>query len=169
MYLDYNSIGILSNLVREKEVPRKPLLSFNIMSEKFDLLVPHEYIIHVKDDYIQVHSNGVKNLEFISAMWEEVLEACKANHIFKVLGIALTSEPLTKQETQGLLPLFQKLGLDKEYRIAWVELNPKFYERTLMAEDLLSHNGVDAKFFYEVEHARNWLLAKRKDARQNYG
>jgi len=139
------------------------------MADNFDLLVPHEYIVHVKDDYIQVHSNGVKNLEFTSAMWEEVVKTCKANQIFKVLGIALTSEPLTTKETQGLLPLFQKLGLDREYKIAWVELNPKFYERTLLAEDLLSHHGVDTKFFYEVEHARNWLLTKEQDAKQNYG
>lgn len=139
------------------------------MSEKFDLLVPHEFIVHIKDDYVQVHSNGVKNLEFISAMWHEVVQACKANKIYKVLGIALTSEPLSVEETNGLLPLFQKLELDKDYRIAWVELNPKFYERTLLAEDLLSHNGVDAKFFYEVEHARTWLLMNYEDSKRNYG
>ena len=139
------------------------------MTGKFDLLVPHEFILHVKDGYVQVHSNGVKNLKFVTTMWHEVVELCKANKIFKILGIALTSDPLSEEESKGLLPLFNKLGLDNDYKIAWVELNPKYYQETLFAEDLLSHNGVDAKFFYEVEHARNWLLSERKEARQNYG
>lgn len=128
------------------------------MTFKFNTVVPNEYIFHTKDTYIQVHSNGVKNLEFAISMWTRVVEECKKNKVYKVLGIALTSDPLKKEEADKLLPVFKELGLDKEYKIAWVELNPEFYDICLYSERLISANGVDVKFFYEVEHARNWLL-----------
>jgi len=137
------------------------------MSRNFNPLVPNEYIFYIKDDYIQVHSNGVKNLEFAISLWTRVVEECKANNIFKVLGIALTSDPLQEDEADEMLPIFKELGLDKEYKIAWVELNPEFFDICLYSERLISANGVDVKFLYEVEHARNWLLKKHQPARQS--
>lgn len=131
------------------------------MTNKFNTVVPNEYIFYTKDDYIQVHSNGVKNLDFAISMWTRVVEECEQNNIYKVLGIALTSEPLKKEEADKLLPVFKELGLDKEFKIAWVELNPEFYDICLYSEELISANGVNVKFFYEVEHARNWLLREQ--------
>ncbi|NND16810.1 MAG: hypothetical protein HKN89_10880 [Eudoraea sp.] len=127
------------------------------MSEELHALRANELIIYEKEDYIQVHANGAKTPEFSASMWQQVVEKCKAKKTFKILGIALTSDPLSKEEANGLLPLFKELGLDKNYKIAWVELNPEFYEVILYAESLMSANGVDAKFFYEVGHAKAWL------------
>ena len=127
------------------------------MSEARHTLQSNEFIIYEKDDYIQVHANGAKTLEFATSMWREVIKRCSTKKIYKILGIALTSDPLKKQEAKDLLPLFKELGLDQNYKIAWVELNPEYYEVILYAESLMSANGVDAKFLYEVGHAKAWL------------
>jgi|GEM_PF-1606548 len=127
------------------------------MSQARHTLQSNEFIIYEKDDYIQVHANGAKTLEFATSMWREVVKRCRTKKIYKILGIALTSDPLKKQEAKDLLPLFKELGLDQNYKIAWVELNPEYYEVILYAESLMSSNGVDAKFFYEVSHAKAWL------------
>lgn len=137
------------------------------MSKQFDTIVPNEYILNIKDDYLQVHSNGVKTLEFATTLWTEVARVCQSQNIHRVLGIALTSDPLKIEDAKGLVPLFKELGLDKEYKIAWVELNPEYYDACLFAESLLFSNGVNAKFFYEVERARNWLLKDQEHSRQS--
>ena len=128
------------------------------MSKAQHTLQSNEYIIYDKGDYIQVHANGAKTLEFATSMWREVVKRSRTKKIFKILGIALTSDPLKKQEPNSLLPLFKELGLDQNYKIAWVELNPEFYDIILYSESLMSSNGVDAKFFYEVGHAKAWLI-----------
>lgn len=128
------------------------------MTYDLNSISANEYLIYEKEGYIQVHSNGVKNMEFVTTVWTEVVKACQAKNMYRILGVALTSHPLSMEEAKGLLPLFQELGLDNTYKIAWVELNPEFYETCLFSESLLFTNGVNAKFFYEVEHARNWLL-----------
>lgn len=130
----------------------------NYMSNDLHALHANEYIIYDKGEFIQVHANGAKTLAFTTAMWHEVVKRCKANKVFKILGIALTSDPLSENEAVGLLPVFKELGLDKNYKIAWVELNPEFYDVILFSEQLLASNGVDAKFFYEVSNAQAWLL-----------
>jgi len=127
------------------------------MSQARHTLQSNEYIIYEKGDYIQVHANGAKTLEFATSMWREVVKRCKTKKIYKILGIALTSDPLKKQEAKDLVPLFKELGLDQNYKIAWVELNPEYYEVILYAESLMFSNGVDSKFFYEVGHAKAWL------------
>ncbi len=127
------------------------------MSKAQHTLQANEFIIYEKEAYIQVHSNGAKTLEFATSMWREVVEKCRTKKIYKVLGIALTSDPLTKEEAKDMLPIFKELGLDQNYKIAWVELNPEFYDIILYSESLMSSNGVDAKFFYEVSHAKAWL------------
>jgi len=130
------------------------------MSLNFDSLAPNEYIIYVKDGYVQVHSNGEKSLEFATALWTEVVEICETEKIFRILGIALTSIPLTEEEAHGLFELLKKLGMDSKYKLAWVELNPEFYDIVLFTEYLLSTNGVNIRSFYKEDQARSWLLSQ---------
>ncbi|MBT8235018.1 MAG: hypothetical protein KJO04_02400 [Bacteroidia bacterium] len=127
------------------------------MSKAQHTLQSNEFIIYDKEDYIQVHANGAKTFEFAASMWQEVVKRCNTEKKFKILGIALTSDPLKKEEADNLLPFFKELGLDQNYKIAWVELNPEYYDIILYSESLMSSNGIDAKFFYEVGHAKAWL------------
>lgn len=129
------------------------------MPLNFDSLVPNEYIIYVKDGYIQLHTNGVKNLEYATTLWTELIDVCKANRIYKILGIALTSSPITEEEARGLLNLSKELGMDNKFKLAWVELNPEFYDIVLFTEYLLSSNGMNIRSFYKVDQARAWLLS----------
>lgn len=130
------------------------------MSFNFDSLTPNEYIIYVKDGYVQVHSNGEKNLEFATALWTEVAEICETEKIYKVLGIALTSKPISEDEAHGLLELSRELGMDNRYKLAWVELNPEFYDIIVFTEYLLSSNGMNIRSFYKEDQARTWLLSQ---------
>ena len=129
------------------------------MPLNFDSLSPSEYIIYIKEGYIQVHTNGVKNLDFVTTLWTEVVQVCEANGIYRILGIALTSSPITKEEAHGLLKLSRELGMDDKYRLAWVELNPEFYDIVLFTEYLLSSDGMNIRSFYKVDQARAWLLS----------
>ena len=130
------------------------------MPLNFDSLGPNEYLIYVKDGYIQLHSNGVKNLEFATALWTEVVEVCNEQKIYNILGISLTSSPINEDEAHGLLELSRELGMDSKFKLAWVELNPEFFDIVLFTEYLLSSNGMNIRSFYKEVQAREWLLSQ---------
>ena len=93
-------------------------------------------------------------------MCGHVAEICETEGIYKILGIALTSEPISEEEAHGLLKLAKELGMDKKYKLAWVELNPEFYDIIIFTEYLLSSNGMNIRSFYKEDQARTWLLSQ---------
>ena len=129
------------------------------MPLNLDSLGSNEFIIHVKDDYLQLHSNGAKDLAYATRVWREVVKSCEAHNINKILGIAYTTNPISEEEAHGLLKLAQGLGLDQNYKLAWVELNAQFYDIVLFTEYLLSSNGMNIRSFYKEDKAKEWLLS----------
>jgi len=123
----------------------------------FGSLGANEYIIYVKEGYLQLHSNGAKDLAYATKVWREVIQQCEKQNISRILGIAYTTKPLTQEEASSLLELAKDLNLDDNYQVAWVELNPDFYDIVLYTEYLLSANGINIRSFYKIEKAREWL------------
>jgi len=108
--------------------------------------------------YIQVQLQGNEDLDVASQLWPQVIEACNKDDCFKVLGIAETTSPLATMDAYQHAELFNKLGIDHQYRIAWVELNPEAYEATQFAETVLSNRGLPGRLFSDLSEAKQWLL-----------
>ncbi|MDJ0833229.1 MAG: hypothetical protein QNJ69_06870 [Gammaproteobacteria bacterium] len=113
--------------------------------------------IFVEGNLIKVHLSGREDMQVASSLWPQVVEACEKNNCFQVLGIAETTQPLNTVDAYQYAQLFDKLGIDYRYRIAWVELNPQAYSATLFAQTVLKNRGLPGRVFASEADARRWL------------
>ena len=109
-------------------------------------------------DYIKVLSDGEKSYQFATELWTEIRGACQGNQCFKVLGIARTTVPIGTYDALEIADLFEKLGIDNSYRIAWVEMNSKVYRTVYFIESVLSNRGFPGRVFLQIGEAKDWLL-----------
>ncbi len=116
------------------------------------------YEITHEGNLIVVRLKGAENIEVASRLWPDVLMACKEHNCYRVLGVAETTEPLSTMDSFDHAELFQKLGINHRYRIAWVELNPEAYQATSFTEIVLSNRALPGRLFADVRDAREWLL-----------
>ena len=120
------------------------------MSDSYEITHDRELVV--------VHLQGAENIDVASRLWPDVVRACREHDCYKVLGIAETTEPLSTMDSFDHAELFQKLGINHRYRIAWVELNPDAYEATSFTEIVLSNRALPGRLFTNVPDAREWLL-----------
>jgi hypothetical protein len=120
--------------------------------------VKNELIITFEGDHIQILSNGEKNYEFSKRVWSEAVVVCKKNNCYDILGIADTTVPLTASEGYEHADLFEQLGIDDRYRIAWVEKNAEAYQAVYFVETVLFNRGFPGRVFLDVAEAKEWLL-----------
>ncbi len=120
-----------------------------------------EIVITFEDKYIQACSNGEKDLAFAKKLWTEITNTCRQHDCYNVLGIANTTDPVSTAEAADHVGLFQQLGIDRKYRIAWVELNPEASEPIHLIERLLSSHKVTVRAFSNVPEAKKWLFFGR--------
>lgn len=118
----------------------------------------NEVIITFEGDYIQILSNGEKNYEFAKRLWSEAVVACEKHNCFDILGIADTTVPLSISEGYEHADLFEQLGIDSKYRIAWVELNAEAYQAVYFVETVLFNRGFPGRVFLDVDEAKEWVL-----------
>ena len=59
--------------------------------------------------------------------------------------------------------LFEQLGIDTRYRIAWVEKNPEAYHAAYFIETVLFNRGFPGRIFLDVAEAKEWLLSGADD------
>ena len=52
----------------------------------------------------------------------------------------------------------EQLGITGDYRIAWVELNPKAFDAVYFVETVLVNRGYMARLFSDVDEAKEWLF-----------
>ena len=120
----------------------------------------NELIITFEGDYIQIISNGEKNYEFSKRVWSGAMVACEKNNCYNILGIADTTVPLTALEGYEHADLFEQLGIDDKYRIAWVEKNAEAYQAVYFVETVLFNRGFPGRVFLDVGDAEEWLLGE---------
>lgn len=120
----------------------------------------NEIIIKQKEGFIQVHSNGAKDLKFATRLWTKIVEHSALTNCFKILGIAYTTSPPKAIEAYQYGALFEKLGVDEKFKIAWVELNPLTYNTSYFVETVLLNRGQNVRLFHNPEYAKNWLVQK---------
>ncbi|MDH3699407.1 MAG: hypothetical protein OER83_06050 [Flavobacteriaceae bacterium] len=129
------------------------------MSADLESLGSSNYHIYVKDGYVQLHSNGAKDPHFATNLWRDVVKTCESHNIYRILGITNTASSINVDEVQGVLKLAKYLGLDKVYKMAWVELNPKSNDIVEFTENVLSSKAINVRSFDKVEKAKDWLFS----------
>ena len=123
----------------------------------------NELIITFEDDYIQIISNGEKNYEFSKQVWSGAVAACAKYNCYNILGVADTTVPLTTWEGYEHADLFEQLGIDNRYRIAWVEKNAEAYQAVYFVETVLFNRGFPGRVFLDVSEAKEWLLGDEEE------
>ncbi len=116
------------------------------------------YQICFEGNYVEVRSDGDKDFSRASRLWADIAEACRRNGCYRVLGIANSTTPVSTLEGYDHAALFQELGVNDAYRIAWVELNPETVETYRFVETVLVNRGLPGRLFSDVDAARRWLL-----------
>lgn len=75
------------------------------------------------EDVIKVISNGGKSLKTARDLWHQVSSIAEKVNCFRVLGTAHTDKNHSTFEGYDHYELFEQLGIDRRYKIAWVEEN----------------------------------------------
>jgi hypothetical protein len=119
----------------------------------------NEYIIKVEENYIQLHANGLLNLPIADSFMKKTVQVCKAHNCYKILAIGFTSKVLLHEEAEEFIKLFKDLAVPKDFKFTWVELNPETYESQKNIETILLKEKQHVRLFYDVQHAKKWLLA----------
>jgi hypothetical protein len=114
--------------------------------------------IRFEGDHVLVIADGDKDYRFMDKMWREVVAVCEKKSCFNVLGLANTSTPLEAVEGYETAALFHELGIDRRYRIAWVELNDDSRSIVEFVQAVLANRGLPGRVFETEAEAREWLL-----------
>ena len=124
------------------------------------MILRNRFSVSFEGDHVRVESDGDKDLDFSSRLWKEVRDQCVEQRCFRVLGIANTSSPLSTVDAYDHAGLFEELGIDHRYRIAWVELNPEARDTVQFVETVLTNRDLPGRLFETVAEAREWLLGE---------
>ena len=119
------------------------------------------FTVEFKGDYVEVHSDGEKDIEYARHLWTEVEKTCRASDCHRVLGLAKTTKPVKVIEGFDHAELFKGLGITPDYRIAWVEFNEEAFEIAKFIETVIFNRSIAAlKAFHDEAAARLWLFSK---------
>ena len=117
-----------------------------------------ETSVTFEGDHVLVYADGEKNYEVIEQIWSRVSRVCEKHQCFDVLGIANSSKPIEAMEGYEIPAVFREYGIDRRYRIAWVELNPDGVDVIELTADILANRDLPGRLFATVDEARRWLL-----------
>ena len=119
--------------------------------------------ISFEGDHVLVLAEGDKDMEFAEDLWTQVSDLCRAENCFNVLAISRSSRTLEALDAYEYTRLYRKLGIDRRYRIAWVELEPHATDMASFIDTILSDCGFGDRFFLSEAEAREWLLGTGDD------
>ena len=116
------------------------------------------FSVTFEDDHILVISDGDKDMERARVTWSTIAEHCQRHQCYKVLGIANSRRSIDTFESLEHVELFNELGIDARYRVAWVEKNPDAYDAYYFTETVVKNRNFDMQLFDDVGKAKAWLL-----------
>ena len=117
-----------------------------------------KYSVIYNGRYVEIISVGRKSIAHSRQMYVEVQHVCELHECFRLLGISLSEGPMSINDAFDHAGLFQELGIDSNYKLAWVETNHDAMEPLEFAEDVLHNRGLPGRLFKTIEAARTWLL-----------
>ena len=109
------------------------------------------------NDLIHVISNGAKNINTARDLWEQVSALAEKTNCFKVLGVAYTEKNHSTLDGYNHAKLFQEIGIDYRYRIAWVETNPDVFDDVTFITTVLGNRGTQVQLFSDSHEAKKWI------------
>jgi len=117
-----------------------------------------QYTIEHINSVIEVRASGIPDRQSVSQMWKAIIDACKAHQCFSILGLSDFDQPLKLADAIDHQAIFLEAGVTIDHRIAWVQLNPKAYAMTELAETVLLNRGlINGRLFSDELNARRWL------------
>jgi hypothetical protein len=124
--------------------------------------MPATFNVEFKGDYVEVHSDGDKDLEFAARLLSDAVATCRRHNCYRILGMANTTSPLAIVDGFDLAKMFQEFGMPPIARIAWVEPNPDGFEAIKFVETVLFNRSIASfKVFDDELAAREWLFSDR--------
>jgi len=117
--------------------------------------------ISFEGDHIRVESRGEKSIEWAREFWSAVVESCKANDCYQVLGISESITVMPIMDGFDHVELFKELGINTKYRIAWVEINPAAVKTVKFVDAALFNRLLPGRAFTTEEEARTWLFSDK--------
>jgi hypothetical protein len=119
----------------------------------------NNFEITFEGDHIRVLSDGDKDYDFAERQWTSITDACRKHNCYNILGISHTTAPMEAIEGYDHARLFEDLGIDDRFRIAWVEFNDEARDMTLFVETVLINRGLPGRLFASEQDAKAWLLS----------
>jgi len=117
-----------------------------------------DFEITFRGDFVEAIAPSDKSIEIVTPMWEALVAECEQRRCFKILGISTADYPMPTIDGYQHAELFNKLGIDHRYRIAWVEKNPEAVDATYFVETVLINRGLPGRLFSSTSAALDWLL-----------
>ncbi len=115
--------------------------------------------ITVNEEFIEVESYGKKDYQHAVDKWSEIKNVGEREQIFKILGVSISDEPISINDSFEHTNIVREAGLNDTYKIAWVELNKAHFERYRFTEQTMHQNGINFIQLFETrEEAMQWLL-----------
>lgn len=120
--------------------------------------VDRGFTVSFEGDHVRVGSYGDRSIGYARAMWTEVVRACREHDCYVVLGVSRAPQPMPILDGYEHPEIFNELGIDSRYRIAYAELNDEARSAARFVDDVLFNRGLPGRVFASEEEAREWLF-----------
>ncbi len=118
-----------------------------------------EIKITFEQTYVHVRITGRGTRDNALRLWREIAQACHEHHCYKVLGEQDLKISVSTLEALDHPEIFREAGITEQFRIAWVDLNPRTRETTQFIRNVLANRAMgQGKIFSRFDEAKKWLL-----------
>jgi hypothetical protein len=117
-----------------------------------------ETTFKIEENYVKVESRVEKTSEWAAGFWPELVKFCEANNCYRVLSLSYSMTTMPFFDAFDTIDRFRDLGIDRKYRIAWVELNAEAHELVNFIDEALYNRGLPGRVFDSESDAKKWLL-----------
>ena len=115
--------------------------------------------IALEGTYLHVQPSGDFTYQDRLDFWRKVVKTCEEHQCFDILGESSRTKPLEAMQAYDIFKVFNRAGVTRKHRIAWVAHNPSDLEPMLFTETVLKNRTFSrVKAFSDVASAKHWLL-----------
>lgn len=122
------------------------------------LSMPYQLAINTDAGYVHLTYSGVVDLPERKQAKEAVFNACHENKLHRSLVDLRNSDiKMSESDVITFASSFKNTTLPDGYRLAAV-ISPDNQTDNLI-EIIISIDGIDVKYFFDINEATNWLIA----------
>lgn len=122
-----------------------------------------DYTIAPGPSMISVTVEGLPDYLSIDKLWRDIVAACNRHQCFHILGTS-NLEPAGSSEAYDHVAIFEAAGVNRRFRIAWIEENPAAIEWIKLWEAVVRNRDLaTARAFDSVADAKRWLTDRPAD------